>query len=244
MIWNVGQNPLDAHNWYRFAERASEPTGMLNHSDYANLDYELAKKYGMLACSRVRLPADRPQFIVSFPLSNYSFLPDFFSGPLETYCSARLRNAMALPPDSVDYVPIVVQSQDPAVHRQDYQIMRVLAEQPAIDLERSNVEMVEHTDPHIGGVYTEIDFALSIVLVDGFQAKSDLFRPAEWPFSVFATDALAERVMKAGCTGIEFGDLATLTGDKQIIRTSRGIEEYGPKARRHHLRVVARRDNS
>ncbi len=119
--------------------------------------------------------------------------------------------------------------------------MRVLAEQPAIDLQRSKIEMVEDTDPHIGGVYNEVALAWSIVLIDGFKAKSDLFRPAEWHRAVFATDALAERVMKAGCTGIEFGDLATLTGDKQIIRTSRGIEEYGPKARRHHLRVAARR---
>ena len=52
------------------------------------------------------------------------------------------------------------------------------------------------------------------------MTRSDLFRADEIPVCLLATNALAERVMKAGCTGVQFDDPIT-TGEMKGARRTR-----------------------
>ena len=62
--------------------------------------------------------------------------------------------------------------------------------------------------------------ATSLALRADLVARSDLFWVDEVPVCLLATDALAERVMQAGCTGVQFDDPAT-TGVMKGARRNR-----------------------
>jgi hypothetical protein len=64
-------------------------------------------------------------------------------------------------------------------------------------------------------------------LLDGLVPRTEVFRLDESPSYILATDTLARRVLRAGCTGIEFSDPANLRGGKRVdrIRTADGIAE-------------------
>ncbi len=120
-----------------------------------------------------------------------------------------------------------------------YQVMRVLASQPTVDLDRSEVRIEEKVDRHIGGTYRSVRLLGQLALRADLQPQTDLFYADELRLWPFATDALAERVMAAGCLGVEFWDPEErFVGLPRTIRTARGIEKAGPKARRAHLRRV------
>ena len=65
-----------------------------------------------------------------------------------------------------------------------------------------------------------------LVLQEGFYPRTEILRVAEHTLDVLATDALAERVLKAGCTGLDFRHLETpdfTSGIQVTIRTKSGI---------------------
>ena len=121
-----------------------------------------------------------------------------------------------------------------------YMVMRVLASQATVDLDRSRVVIEDRVDIHIGGNYRYVSFVSQIALRADLQPRTDLFQADELDTELFATDALAERVMAAGCLGIEFRhpEEPSFYDQPYTIRTARGIEKAGPTARRAHLRRV------
>ncbi len=76
-----------------------------------------------------------------------------------------------------------------------------------------------------------------LVLREGFEAQTEILCTAEDTRNVLAKDALAGRVLKAGCTGLAFSHLDTPDFDIDIpatIRTKRGVslrkERHTPPA--------------
>jgi hypothetical protein len=57
--------------------------------------------------------------------------------------------------------------------------------------------------------------------------QTEIFRIAEITSSMLVTDALAERVLRAGCTGLEFAHPDNLWSGKRVerYRTADGIAE-------------------
>ena len=133
-----------------------------------------------------------------------------------------------------------VHAPDPRVHVMDYKVLRVLAHQSVVDLARSDVVLEEKVDPHLGGTYQWVAFQSQLALRAGFTPQTDLFHADETSVPIFATDALAERVMRAGCFGLQFShpEEPGFSANPRTIRTARGVEKAGPKARRAHLRLV------
>ena len=152
----------------------------------------------MVSTVPLMYPEDFPPMLLNYPMTG-SMLPDLMHAWHFHLCSARLRDAMALPPGVAQYLPVDVRAPDPRVHAMDYKALHILAYQPVIDLERSDVTIELKPDRHTGGTYPRFSFSRRWAIRAGFQPQTDLFRSSEDVFAVFVTDALAERVMAAGC---------------------------------------------
>ncbi len=177
---------------------------------------------------RMPLPPDFPKLIMNFPSNG--FAPDYFTFSSYKFCSLRLRNALAQMPDVIDYTPIDLRCQDAKAVAQDYQRMRVIAQQPAMDMERSLYEADNEVDPDTGKTVRWIRDIEKIVLREDFEPRTEIFCMVEDPLNVLATDALAERVLKAGCTGLEFRHLETpdwISGTRITVRTKNGTRQRG-----------------
>ena len=73
-----------------------------------------------------------------------------------------------------------------------------------MDLERSDCKKAERISHKTGEPYVAISKITRLVLRDDLAPQHDLFRVSEDPTTELATDALAERVQQAGCTGVVF----------------------------------------
>ena len=152
--------------------------------------------------------------------------PDYFTLGNFSFVSAKFRDAVGAPPTVLHYLPLDLRTGRERARTQDYKLLRVTAHQPAMDCERSVYELGSVTPP--GRPTTSfIRFVNSYVLRDDLVPASEIFWDDVLLSSLLAVDALAERVMQAGCTGIRFRDPATRGVGNGVIRyrTATGIAE-------------------
>lgn len=174
------------------------------------------------------LPPGFPKVVMYFPSNG--FAPDYFSFGSYKFCSARLRDVLAQPSDVVNYTPIDFRCQGTKALAQDYQRMRVIAVQPAMDMARSLYTADDEVDPASEDAARWVRNIDKIVLREDFVPRTEIFCMAERITDVLATDALAERVLKAGCTGLSFEHLETpdwTSGIQITVRTKRGTRQRG-----------------
>ena len=150
----------------------------------------------------VPLPDDFPHVVLKLP--DRGFAPDYMEPGGHHLVSRRMREAMALPPEVVQYRPVVLYSPTTDGAAQDYRELRLLVQQPAMDLERSSFDGNEFNNARTGARMMNIRTVNRFVLREGFRPRFDLFLLGENRFTIMATDALAERVMQAGCTSVVF----------------------------------------
>ncbi len=128
----------------------------------------------------------------------------------------------------VQFVPIDLVHASEAARAQDYRWMRVLVRQEALDLARCDCQV----DSNLTGLpvtacarsSTNINL---LALREDLVPRTDIFRLDESASFILVTDAVAARVLRAGCTGMEFSDPANRHGGKRIdrYRTVDGIAE-------------------
>lgn len=155
------------------------------------------------------------------------FAPDFFALENTMIASRKFRETLAQPDSVIQYHPIELVSASTEVRAKDYQWMNILACVPAIDMQASQYTIEEETTYDTGEVFRFIWSYDHMVIRDDIAPAAELFRVAEDFSTVLASDALAERVMRAGCTGAAFEDPATARslGPISRYRTATGIEE-------------------
>jgi hypothetical protein len=170
------------------------------------------------------LPDDFPPVRLALPEKGFS--PDYFGYGGDKFCSRRLREAMDLPEGVVQFMPVDLVAGGAQVRAQEYQLMRVIAHQPAIDLERSVYDEIDGPDEYPGQP-RRITWVGRYVFLDGLRPATEIFRTDETYAVIFVTDALAERVLRAGCTGMEFRDptLPQHGGRLLRYRTAAGVAE-------------------
>ncbi|WP_264712943.1 imm11 family protein [Limobrevibacterium gyesilva] len=134
-------------------------------------------------------------------LPNKGFAPDYFRFGSYSFGSRRLRDVMALPENVVQHVPIELISGGEAVRDQDYRLLRVVAMQPAVDLDRSECEIEERISLVTGQPFKIMKNVVRFVLLDGLQPRTEVFCIEEICSRILGVDAFAERVLRAGCTG-------------------------------------------
>jgi hypothetical protein len=222
-IWRVKE---DVYTSFIFGNMCvkDETIGIRNEEEMDKSYREITENIDGSLYDYVRLPPEFPIPIMHFPSSG--FAPDYFSFGSVDFCSARLRDALAQPADVIEYTPIDLRCDGAKAIAQEYQRMRILAVQPAMDMQRSLYETAEWVHPETGETSILIRDVEKLVLQEGFWPRTEIFCIEERSLDVFAIDALAERVLKAGCTGLEFSHLETPDYDIDIpvtIRTKRGV---------------------
>lgn len=159
------------------------------------------------------------------PLAEYA--PDYFTFGPHVFCSRRLREVLAQPREVLRFLPVDVVAGRRAVRIQDYREMHILAQQPAMDMQKSvyqTSEIVQHTTER---ALKRVRWIELLVLIDGLQPRTEIFRADETKRFTLVTDALAARVLRSGCTGLSFRDpVAPLDGMRvERIRTKTGMAE-------------------
>ena len=168
------------------------------------------------------LPADFPQPALRMP--DDGFAPDFFEWGKWLLVSRRLREAMALPEWAVSYLPARIVQGSEAARQQEYAVMYVRAFADAIDFEASDCVVEKRLSAKTGNPYLSVSQIAVMRFKKWLQPPCDLFIDHTALIELLATDALAERVLKAGCGGIQFRHPLWIShplGD-YVIRTADG----------------------
>jgi hypothetical protein len=199
--------------------------GVTNDTELADARYALAVRRGGADTFNAPLPQDflRPRL----GLPPQDFAPDYFSFGGYYFCSRRFRDALAQSEEVVQYCAIELTGVGEEVRAQDYRWLRVLATQPAMDIERSECEARELTNILTGKTFISVRFIDRFAWHPGLVLRSEVVRIAESTTYILATDALAERVLRAGCTGVEFHHPDDPQSGERVerIRTIDGIRE-------------------
>lgn len=166
---------------------------------------------------------------LAFERPDDPFAPDCLHMYGDLFVSERLLQAMALPADEavVQVRPAVVVEGPPEAHARGYRWLHVVAEQPAMDPEPSGSQRQRLSIPSSGRVVEYAGWPKRLVFRPDFVPRTDLLRCAELETTLLATDALALRVLAAGCTGIDFVDPLTAFDSRvpRRVRTLEGVVE-------------------
>jgi hypothetical protein len=200
--------------------------GIENYKELTKEKRALIQDIGSASYEATPLPIEFLRPIVQFPSSGLA--PDYFSMGIFFFCSERLREALAQPPDVIDYAPIEFRCTGAKAIAQNYQRMRILAVQPGMDLQRSRYDTFDWGDFETGEGDVRIHWIDKLVLQEGFQPKTEIFSLAEKTLCLLAQDPLAGRVLRANCTGLEFQHLDTpdfTSGRTITVRTKWGTRQ-------------------
>jgi hypothetical protein len=151
---------------------------------------------------------------------------DYFTWGGPMFVSERMREAMALDPSEVQYIDIDDSESAPLPRSKKYKIMAPLVYEALMDPEKSVYWADSIPPPSEFGAHEIYKFVIN----KDAAPTHDLFYDNFFATFLFCSDQLAERVLSAGCTGIEFTDPRGYRGaDVQRRRTLHGIEIYGEK---------------
>lgn len=201
-----------------------------------NINDVMAAFVGVIKTKPFTVPADLPLpegFIrPEVWLPPLDFSPDYFSLAGLTFVSRRFRDALAQPEGVVQYWPIHLARGSEEARAQDYMLFRILAWQPALDWGCSVCEREEFINPRTGEHLVAARSIKRFVPLDDLVPRTEIFRAAEARTSILVTDGLAERVLRAGCTGASFREPQTiglLGREPQRFRTADGIGVKRPE---------------
>ena len=200
-LWALIQT-LDVFSKLHEDDSESPPFGLINGNELSDAMRAFAKQSTVEDIHIEPLPADFPLVVLKLP--HRGFAPDYMEAGSHRLVSRRMREAMALPPDVVQYRPVVLYSPSTDGAAQDYRELRLLVQQPALDLDKSDYVGTEYKSARTGKPFILMRTVTRFVLREDFSPRHDLFVLDESHRRVMATDALAERVMQAGCTGAVF----------------------------------------
>lgn len=149
--------------------------------------------------------ADFPRPQLAMP--DQALHPDYLAvPPFWKICSRRFREALAQPPETVEYIPVDLVAGSQGAWVKDYALMHVLAWDDVMDLARSDYTPTEGVDPATGQSRPEAAHLWQVALRPDARPRHEVFNLDRTLGTIFVTDAVAERVLRARCTGAAFYD--------------------------------------
>ena len=174
---------------------------------------------------------------IQLKLTLESFDLDCFSWQTRILVSERLRDAMALDSSAVQYFDVDA-SQSAAVPRaKNYKVLNVAVTEDIADVGSSNYQM----GSLIPGGRSMVSLLKGVAFRPDAKPQHSLFCEKFFAGHLFCTDDLAVRVLRAGCTGVQFLGTAQLHLAGTIrYRTLQGVEEsvWDPDAEIRKTRLV------
>ena len=139
------------------------------------------------------------------------------------FVSDRMRRAMDLPENAAQFVPVRNVSRPPRARAARYSLLHVLASGRVVDGDRSDCHVDHPVSARTGERIMRLKGLTGIRFLPGAAPPADLFVEAAAPTVLLATDALAGRVLEAGCTGVQFRhSLWFAAGFEHVVRTREG----------------------
>jgi hypothetical protein len=164
----------------------------------------------------------------SFPtaqlkLTLEDFSVDCFFEQTYTLVSQELRNAMALGPQDVQYLPVDSSLSAPLPRSKNYMIMHVPIVENVSDIDRS-----DYSSESLPGSSKKLISAREVAIRRDADPKREIFRDKFFLGHVLCTERFAVKVLQSRCTGVRFLDLKYFSlKEPKRFRTLRGIEEEG-----------------
>jgi len=174
---------------------------------------------------------------VELTVRRKDFGDDYFTWGGCMFVSEKLRNVMALPASVVEFFEVDDSKSAALPRSKKYQMMLPLLEDDASDrarsrygwqmirprgyatAERRRVRPKKGDAPH---------YVYHIAIRPDFEPDCDLFYDSFFADTLFCTDALALRVLEAGCAGMSFvHPNGYRKGRPRVRRTLDGVEEDG-----------------
>lgn len=159
-----------------------------------------------------------------------SFVLDYFV-LRESYASARLRAAFALRPDEIAYRAVNTSRCGEAARAKDYEMFLPLKVADPFDPARmpGRVRPVRQEDGSLRDKWV-VEFpmphpstpATAVHFKPGFIPPAPLFTPLGASGWMFATEELADRVTRAGVTGIAFREIEGVRAASEMIYRTPG----------------------
>lgn len=196
------------------------------------LPYEIELKTLVRHCSFLNsaevfeawLPAlaggNDPYPVPQLKLTMKQFEVDCFSWESLILVSSRMREVMALPPESFRFFEVDCSHSTPDVQAKGFQVMGIAAREAAVDPDHSEFMLARITPENPPMPVGETRIAIK----PDFVPQCDLFYDAFFRGHMFCTDALALRLLRASCAGVRFVDPDHPVGNRMQFRTLRGIE--------------------
>ncbi|QUD88255.1 imm11 family protein [Phenylobacterium montanum] len=174
------------------------------------------KNFQLSMYQRVKMKP--PKLAAELVLRKEDFDFDYFQWGPTVLVSERMRQVMALDAATARYLEVDSSRSAPLPRSKNYKILEPEADEDVSDLERSEYEMVQF----MPGLPSTPSLYGHLVVRTDTEPRHELFYDAFFTADIFCTEAFALRVLRAGCTGVEFGVLNE--GEHRLCRTLRGIE--------------------
>ena len=209
--------------WW-FIPRLPDEPGLERMGEYVGFanDEELVR---IRLAMRERAPSNFPTARLQIALQTFSL--DCFLWPaytpekgqqVFTFVSRHMRDAMALGPRDVQYLPVDSSLSAPLPHSKEYMIMHVPGVETVSDPDRSVYEI-----RNIVGLPKGIKFTSRIAIRQDVKLEHEIFRDSFFN-RIFCTDELVTRILQQRCSGVRFFDPDYLDYPMRF-RSGRGIEE-------------------
>jgi hypothetical protein len=151
-------------------------------------------------------------------LENFDF--DCFPRSSFTLVSEKMRSAMALGPNDVQYFDVDASQSARLPQSKHYQIMHIPVTEDVSDPENS-----DYLCQHLPDGSVMAGSPLAVAFRSDAEPTHEIFYDRFFK-APYCTDELALRVLRAGCTGIRFFDpTRPFGGDASAFRTVRGVEQ-------------------
>jgi len=163
---------------------------------------------------------DQKTYELEIPFEDFG--ADYFSWGGVLFVSERMRQAMALPASEVRFFDVDTSLSAPLPRSMNYQIMQPTMAQDVVDRKKSKYKLA----PGIWNRRPNPDLIFRIAIQSDAKPACDLFHDRFFSTVLLCTDAFAARVLKAGCSGMEFANNGEFdTAYCKLVRTLRGVEK-------------------
>lgn len=185
--------------------------------------------------ARESAPSDFPAARLELTLESFSLDCFYWAAYTRPYTlvSQDLRDAMALAPEDVQYLPVDASLSAPLPRSKNYMIMRVPVVENISDPDRSDFQI-----KNIAGLPENVIWPTRVAIRQDAEPAHEIFQDSFFA-GIFCTERLAARVLQRECTGMRFFHPEYLDNPMHF-RSLRGIEEerWDPVQEKFHIKLV------
>jgi uncharacterized protein DUF1629 len=218
-FWSAAESLAVLHQLGRLSDDCGDQEPSFRPQPCKILNLEEVQSAG----NRAGRERDTPFPVAQLKITLEDFDADYFVYDfLYRFVSERLRDAMDLDSAGARFFKVDASSSPPLARSKNYQIMEIAAVEDVVDLEGS-IYLTKSRLPGMDG--GDLFYFNHIAFRPDAAPRHELFYVRQ-AYITLCTEALALRVLKAGCTGMSFTHPNRGPDGQVFRRTLRGVEEY------------------